>query len=174
MVIYSGVPEPYSRNPGHIEFGEELNDMANVTVMGGVQVEYGLKTAQKVQVKHNEDVAAALLNISGVGTVTGGPVHQDENRPAYVHADFPCMLYKPYPGEKGQLVVLHKAEMEQALRDGWREKPYPVVQVEVNDPAREKKALLDKNNELESKLIQQAEALEKMQAQMAELLAKKK
>lgn len=134
----------------------------SVSVMGGVQEEFGIKTAMKVQRVHNGEVADALLNISGVGTRTGEPVHKDEPRIPYTHAEFPKMLYRSLPGEKGQLVVMHANEMKAALESGWREEPYPVLQVAVLDPAQEKKNLLDTNERLQSQLIQMQEQMDKM------------
>ena len=166
-VVYSPVPEPYSRNGEHLEFGE---DMANVTVMGGVHTEGGLKEAQAVQRRHNAEVADALLNISGVGTANGQPVHKDDIRKPYVHQDFPMMLYK----ETEEKVVLHEAEKKQALAEGWRVEPFPKVQIAVLDPAMEKKNLLDTNNQLQAQLVRQQELMEKMAARLESLEGRKK
>lgn len=143
--------------------------MANVSVMGGISTEGGLKEAQAVQRRHNDEVAKALLNISGIDTVTGEPVHKDDPRPVYVHKQFPKMLYKPDPGEKGEKVVLTSTEMAVALQDGWREEPYPKVQIAVLDPATEKKNLLDTNNQLQAQLVLQNELMQKMAARLEEI-----
>lgn len=140
--------------------------MANVTVMGGVAEEYGLKTAQKVQQRHNGEVAAALLNISGVGTMTGAPAHQDADRPEYQHQAFPMMLYKPDPGEKGEKIVMNEAELSAALQDGWRIDPYPRVQIAVLDPAMAQKNLQDTNNNLQAQLAIMQEQMNKMAARL--------
>ncbi len=146
----------------------------SVAVMGGVATEFGLKTAQTVQRKHNQDVAEKLLNISGIGTQGGQPVHMDDPRPAYAHQQFPKMLYKPDPGEKGEKIVLTQTEMAVAIQDGWREEPYPRVQIAVLDPASEKKALLDTNNQLQSQLIKMQEQMNQMAEQMAAAAKKAK
>ncbi len=142
--------------------------MANVSVMGGVVQEYGLKTAQKVQLTHNKEVAEALLNISGVGTPDGKPVHQDDPRMPYVHAAFPMMLYKPDPGEKGEKIVMNEIEFAVAKQDGWREEPYPKVQIAVLSPEQEKKNLLDTNNQLQAQMVQMQEQMNRMAAMLAE------
>lgn len=155
--------------------------MANISVMGGIQTEGGLKEAAAVQRRHNAEVADALLNISGIGTADGQPAHKDEPRPPQAHGQYPKMLYRPLPDEKGQLVVLHAEEEHAAIAKGWREEPYPKVQIEVLDPAREKAALKAKLDESESQLIQQnsvmlqmKETMEAMQAQLAELATSKR
>lgn len=158
-VIHHGIPGAYSRNPDHLEIGEDLNDMS-VTVMGGITTEGGLKEALAVQRRHNAQVAEALLNISGVGTVTGGPVHKDDARKPYVHQEYPKMLYKPTE----EKVVLHEQEMKDSIVDGWRAQPYPKVQIAVLDPATEKKALLDTNNQLQAQMIRMQEQMDAMVA----------
>lgn len=135
-----------------------------VTVMGGVTAEGGLKEAIAVQRRHNALVADSLLNISGVGTVTGAPVHKDDPRPVYVHQEYPKMLYKP----TDEKVVLHEQEELDAVSAGWREKPYPKVQIAVLDPATEKKALLDTNNQLQAQMIRMQEQMDKMTAALTE------
>lgn len=136
--------------------------MANVSVMGGIATEGGLKEAQAVQRRHNAEVADALLNISGIGTADGEAAHKDDPRPAYAHQAFPKMLYKPAPGVDGQKVVMHEQEMREAIGSGWREEPYPVVQIAVLDPATEKKNLLDTNAQLQAQLIQMQEQMNKL------------
>ena len=147
--------------------------MANVNVMGGITNEGGLKAAQAIQRRHNAEVADALLNISGVGTANGQPVHKDDARPAYQHQQFPKMLYRPLPGEEGEKIVLHQKEMDESLQSGWQEEPYPRVQIAVLDPATEKAAMKAHNDQLAAQLIQQNEAIQKMMARL-EAIDKKK
>ncbi len=127
----------------------------------------GFKASLKEHRDHHKKQGDQLNNL------VDGLDHNDP-RPAYVHQGYPTMLYKPEPGEKGEKVVMTAEEKAVALQDGWRDEPYPRLQIVVNDPATEKKNLMDTNSQLQSQLILQQEALDKMQAQMAELMAMKK
>ncbi len=169
-LMVSGVPGAYSRNPDQIEFGDDMG----ISVFGGMQQAGGLKQALKEHREHHKKQADELLQL------TDGLDH-NEPRAAYVHLGFPKMLYKPDPGEKGEKVVLTAAEMAVAVENGWREEPYPRVQIAVLDPATEKKALVDQNNQMAAQIVMQNESMLKMQEQqkemaamMAELMSKKK
>ena len=155
----SGVPVAYSRNPEKFEFGEDMG----IQVLGGMQQAGGFKAAHKEHRQHWKKQGDELLQLAD-------GLDHNEPRAAYEHQAFPTMLYKPDPGEKGEKVVMNATEKAVALQDGWREEPYPRVQAVVLDPATEKANLMDTNNRLQAQLVQQNEAIQQMQAQMAELL----
>lgn len=107
------------------------------------------------------------------------------------HADhaWPKMLFHPGEGERTVGVTLfgikdedardaqekaNKKAETQAKADGFRDEPYAKVQIAVLDPAAEKKALLDKNIELEGKLATLADQVAKMMAAGAPEKASKK
>lgn len=138
-----------------------------IQVFGGMQQAGGFKQAHKEHRLHNAKQGDELLQVSE-------GLDHNEPRAPYLHQSFPTMLYKPYPGEKGQNVVMSATEKAVAIQDGWREDPYPTLQVEVLDPATEKKNLMDTNNQLQAQLVRQSEAIQQMQAQVAELLKGKK
>ena len=135
-------------------------------VFGGMQTAPGFKGAMKEHRVHNQKQGDEILQLAD------GLDHNDPRAP-YVHQGFPMMLYKPDPGEKGEKVVLTAAEKAVALENGWREEPYPKVQVALLDPAQEKANLMDTNNRLQAQLVQQNEALIQLQAQMKQLLSAK-
>jgi hypothetical protein len=135
-----------------------------IQVFGGMQQAGGLKSAMKEHRLHNAKQADELLQL------TDGLDYNDPRAP-YVPQDYPKMLFKPDPGEKGEKVVLTADEEAVAKQDGWRLEPYPRVQVVVLDPAQEKANLLDTNNRLQAQLVLQQEAMEKQQAETAELKA---
>ncbi len=170
-VICHDVPVDYSRVQAHNGW-EDLDLMSsNVTVMGGVGLEeYGLEFSVDVQSKHNEDVANKLLNISGIGTADGKKAHLSARRPEYQHQEYPKMLYKPLPGEKGWNTVKNEQEHKAALLAGWREESYPRPQVAVHDPEVEKRDLIAKNDEMHAQLLRNQEQMEAMQRQMQDLL----
>lgn len=120
---------------------------ANVSVMGGVQDSMGgIRESVAKFSKNNAEVAEALLNISGVGTADGKPVHKDDPRPPYVGQEFPMMLYH---ADGRTQEVQHAGEVAEQKGFGFRVQPYPPVRVHINDPKTEKL-------ELETKLKQQA------------------
>ncbi len=164
VIVASAVPEAYSRNPDRNEF--EMSG-ANVHV-AGIQNDGmgGLKESQAKFRKHHADVGDALLNISGVDTVTGGIVDKDEPRPHYRPQPFPKMIYH---AEKGELVVHDQQELEQYIGEGWRKEPYPRPKVVVMDPAVEKKAQMDESARLRGVIAQQNDLLEKMAARLEAL-----
>lgn len=164
-IAVSRVPEPYSRNPEHLEQGD-YDDMA-IKVFGGMQTAGGLKSALKEHRLHNSKQADELLQLSD------GLDYNDPRAP-YEHQGYPKMLFKPDPGEKGEKIVLSANEEAIAIQDGWRVLPYPRVQVAPIDPAQEKANLMDTNNRLQAQLVQQNEALLQLQEQMKEVLALKK
>lgn len=133
-------------------------------VFGGTQQAGGFPKAMKEHREHNQKQGAELLQLAD-------GLDHNELRLPYVHQAFPTMLYKPDPGEKGEKVVKDATEKAIALQNGWREEPYPRVQIAVLDPATEKANLMDTNNRLQAQLVVQNESIQKMQAQMAELLA---
>ena len=135
-----------------------------IQVFGGMQQAGGLKSAMKEHRLHNQKQADELLQL------TDGLDYNDPRAP-YVPQDYPKMLFKPDPGEKGEKVVLTAEEEAVAKQDGWRLEPYPRVQVAVLDPAQEKAEIMLKNSQLQSQLIQQGELLQKMAARL-ELIEK--
>lgn len=160
-VQYSPVPRPYSRNREHLEIGEYMS--ASIQVIGGVQNnEGGFKQSMKAFRSHHKDQGDQLLNIAD-------GLDKDDPRAAYVHQQFPKMLYKP----TDEKVVLHEQEELDAVSAGWREKPYPKVQIAVLDPATEKKALLDTNNQLQAQMIRMQEQMDKMAAALSSSKGKK-
>jgi len=160
-IIISRVPQEYSRNPDREEFGTMS---ANVHV-AGLQNDGmgGLKESTAKFRKHHKDVGDALLNISGVDTVSGGPVDKDEPRPTYHRQEFPKMIYH---AEKGEYIVGDKAELDEYLADGWRKEPYSKPKVVVLDPAVEKKAVMDENARRRGQLATQGDILEKLAARL--------
>lgn len=164
-ITVSGVPGAYSRNPDHFEMGEEI-DMG-IQVFGGMQQAGGFKAAMKDHREHWDKQGKQLLQLAE-------GLDHNEPRAPYEHQGFPKMLYKPDPGEKGEKVVLSALEMSVAIQDGWREEPYPRVQIAVLDPATEKANLMDTNNRLQAQLVLQNEAIQLMQEQMKDLIATKK
>lgn len=138
-----------------------------IQVFGGMQQAGGIKKALAEHRTHNQKQGDELLQLAE------GLDHNDPRLP-YVHQSFPAMLYKPAPGEAGEKVVMNATEKAIAIEEGWREEPYPRVQIQVLDPATEKAELKRKNDELQSQIIQQAEAINKLNALMADVLAVKK
>ena len=115
-VLVSRVPVEYSRNPAHLEVGEEEYMAAQVSVLGVQSGMGGLKESQAKFRKHHTEVGDALMNVSGVGTSTGQPVDKDEPRPGYQHQEYPKMLYKP----NEETIVKTATEFRSALAGGWR------------------------------------------------------
>jgi len=107
--------------------------------------------------------------------------------PAHPDNAWPLMIYHPEFGEKviGQhlnhldkSVRMHlegqnKAELAAALKAGWRKEPYVKPQIAVLDPAVEKAAMKAKNDELEGKIVAQADELSKLRQAVEKLLAAK-
>ena len=133
--------------------------MANIMVMGQLDdMEHGLPESLAAFDKNNRETTDALMNLSGIGTVDGKKVHHTTPRPAYQPQPFPAMLYKP--GE--EITVTDAAELADAQRRGYRTEPYLKPQVEVLDPAQEKKNLMETNKQLQAQLIQQQETVAKL------------
>ncbi len=135
-----------------------------IQVFGGIQQAGGLKKAFKEHRDHNAKQGDELLQLAD------GLDHTEPRLP-YVHQAYPKMLFKPDPGEKGQKIVMSATEEAVAKQDGWREEPYPQVNIQVLDAATEKANLIDTNNRLQSQIIQQADEIKAVQEQMKELLA---
>jgi hypothetical protein len=112
--------------------------MAIVQVMGAEQTAGGLKESMAKFRKHHAEEGDQLLNVSGIGTVTGERVDKDDPRMPYVKQSFPKMIYHP---EKGELTVYDEAELKAHLAKGYRTEPYPKAQVALEDPKAEKAAL---------------------------------
>ncbi len=152
--------------------------MAGISVVGMVQETPGLMGAMAKFKKHNDEVADAIRNVSGIGTLDGKPAHQDAPRPAFVPQQWPRMVYHADGREK---MVTKSGEYNDLLRSGYRDQPYPKVQVALADPATEKLALqtalrqkdgeLSKHQELlvkaQSMLEAQAEMIRDMQDRLA-------
>ena len=139
---------------------------ANVSVSGMPRTMGGLRESQTAFRKHHIEVGDALLNISGVGTVTGEPVDKDEPRMPYVPQQFPKMIFHP---EHGELVVNDQAELDEALRQRYRLEPYPKPQVAIEDPKVEKKQLQDKLKHQDGVINQQNDLLAKLTARLEAL-----
>ena len=116
---------------------------ASVTVMGLTERPMGgLKESMAVFTKHHKEVGDALLNISGIGTVDGQMADKDEPRLLYNPNDhrWPTRVHHSDGREQD---VADKAELDAAVKAGFRREPYRKPQVHVADPATEKKALMD-------------------------------
>ncbi len=103
--------------------------------------------------------------------------------PAHADNRWPTMVYSATFGEKtigvslvglkdsvrAEALKANEAALADAIAAGYRRKPYEKPQVAVLDPAAEKKALLDKNQELEGKIVAQGDSFAKLQAQFEDL-----
>src|ERR1700676_1079016 len=123
-VIASEVPAPYSRNPDHIEFGDRKMDVVTAQVFdaepGGIEESIGVFKANE------EKRSAGLLNLAGVGTIDGKPAKLFAPRPAYVHQEYPRMLYHA----DGRDMVVDDAEEHEIMKDaGFRNRPYEKPQI---------------------------------------------
>lgn len=140
--------------------------MANIMVIGALDdQEHGLTESLAAFDKNNRETVDALMNISGVGTPEGKKVHHATPRQPYVVQPFPAMLYKP--GE--EITVQNANEMADAQRRGYRTEPYIKPQVELLDPAQEKKNLMETNKQLQAQQIVQAEEMAKLMKRLEEL-----
>lgn len=141
----------------------------HVSVLGGVNDGMGgLEESQAVFKKHSREVGDALLNLSGIGTVTGEPAKKDADRMPYIHQDFPAMIYHP---EKGEEIVNTKAELDQMLKMGWREEPYIKPQVALEDPKTEKLMLQKQLKEKDGEIATLADKQAGLERQLEELRA---
>lgn len=166
-VLISGVPAPYSRNPDHKEIGDDM--AAEISVIGASSPEAGidgLKASISAFRKHHQEVGNALLNLSGIDTVTGAAADKDDPRPTYRHQAWPKMVYH---ADGRDLIVGNDAELKAAVGKSFREQPYPKAQVAVGDPAAEKKLLLDEIRERDGKLAIQNEMLMKLTERMEQM-----
>ena len=133
--------------------------MSNPVTVLGVQKEMGgLKESMAAWRRNNVEVSNALLNI------TEGK-DKDEVRQSYVFQPYPTALYRPDKMEFAN----SSQEKANLIQRGFRPEPYPKPQIEVLDPAVEKKALQDKNNELQGQIIRQQDALSKMMERLEAL-----
>lgn len=142
---------------------------AEISVIGASSPEAGidgLKASISAFRKHHQEVGAALLNISGIATVTGAVADKDDARPAYRHLDWPKMVYHADGRER---IVGSPGELKEAIADRFRDVPYPKAQVAVGDPAAEKKLLLDEIRERDGKLAIQNEMLMKLTERMEQM-----
>lgn len=119
----------------------------------------GLRESQAAFRKHHKEVGDALLNISGLDTPTGGPVDKDEARQPYIRQEWPKMIYH---ADGRELIVHDDTERQDHFKRGFRNDPYIKPKVAVNDPATEKKALMDTNTQLQAQLTQQNELILRM------------
>jgi hypothetical protein len=124
----------------------------SVRVSGVVTDVEGLPEAMKTFRQFARDTGDSLNNIAE------GLKHTDD-RPPYQYRPFPKAMYHP---EGDISIVDDEAEMEQYKQKGYRTDPYPKPQVKVEDPATEKKLLMDRNRELEGKLAVQNDLLLKL------------
>lgn len=90
--------------------------------------------------------------------------------PAHASNKFPAMVYHAARGEK---IVESEHELNVALKDGYRKEPYAKPQIAVLDPASEKKALLDRNQELQGQIVAQGDQIAKLQAAVEALASGK-
>ena len=144
---------------------------ANVTVLGVNSGMGGLKESLTKFKKHHEEVGEALMNISGVGTANGEKVDKDEPRPPYQHQAFPKMVYH---ADGRELTVNDTVAHADAKKRGFRDEWYPKPQVQVLDPATEKKALLDERDQLRAQLATQGDLLAKLAARLETIEVGKK
>lgn len=143
---------------------------AGVSVAGMVTEGMGgLRESQAAFRKHHQEVGGALLNISGIDTATGGPVDKDETRPVYTYQAWPKMVYH---ADGRELKVNTEAEQQDAIRRGFRNEPYIKPRIAVNDPAAEKKALMDTNLQLQAQLTSTNDVLAKMAVRLEQLEAR--
>lgn len=98
--------------------------------------------------------------------------------PDHPDNQWPVMVYHPAKGEKvigvnllglngttrKQAEADNKTALAQSVKDGYRAQPYIKPQIAVLDPAVEKAAMLAKNQELEGKIVAQADDLAKLRA----------
>lgn len=101
------------------------------------------------------------------------------------HSDnaWPKMMFHPGLGERtvgksligvtdeDELAALEKAnqkDVTKAKADGFRDEPYPKVQIALLDPAAEKKAMLDKITEQGGQLVALSEMVNKLLAGQAD------
>lgn len=109
-----------------------------------------------------------------------------EYNPSHPDNAWPTMVYHPEKGEKTIGLSLaglsgsarretenaNKAALAQSAKDGYRSEPYQKPQIALLDPAAEKLALKQKNDELEGKLVAQADELSKLRQLVEKALAK--
>lgn len=131
----------------------------------------GLKESLSAFRKHHQQVGDALLNISGIGTATGGPVDKDEPRPKFEGTPYPRMLYH---ADGREAIAGTPAEAKALEKASFRADPYPKPQVPVGDPRQEKKELLDRNRELAGQVSVLTETLQKMAERLEALEGKGK
>lgn len=129
---------------------------------GNVEIDGYAATMGNFRKSHDGNSAALINLIHGRRADLPLPAYDPD------HADhqFPLMIYSPN-GEKvvgqslkgltGQARVAaaeqNEAELTAALKAGYRRAPYAKPQVAVLDPAVEKQALVDRNKELEGKIV---------------------
>ena len=143
---------------------------ANVTVSGMPREMGGLKESITAFRKHHTEVGDALLNISGVSTVTGQPMDKDDPRMPYVHQEWPKMVYHA----DGREEVCVTPEDFHALRPkGFRMEPYPKAQVAMQDPKTEKVMLQKELKEKDGQIATLTDTLARLSARVEELAAKK-
>ena len=133
--------------------------MSNPVTVVGMQKEMGgLKESMAAWRRNTVEVSDALLNI------TEGKDKDDARQP-YAFQGYPTALYRPDKMEFAN----SSQEKAELIRRGFRPEPYPKPQIEVLDPAIEKKALRDKNDELQGQIIRQQDALSKMMERLEAL-----
>ena len=117
--------------------------MSNVQVAGMVLAgdAHGLTEAHSEWRKEMAEQGDSLLNISGIGTKTGVPVHKDSPRPAYRHQEYPRAMHHPRmvaDPEHGTAEAGSKEQEDELIEQGYRREPYARVQVAFEDPKFEK------------------------------------
>lgn len=144
---------------------------AQITVSGIDRPHGGLKEALAKTRRHFTEVGDALLNVSGIGTATGKPVDADDVRPAYHYQEWPKMIYHADGREE---IAVSPIEWAKLKERGFREEPYIKPQVEVLDPASEKKVLMVERDQLRAQLNTQNDLLVRMAERLEALESDKK
>lgn len=117
-----------------------------------------------------------LLNLAAGRKKNAPHPHYD---PAHDDNAWPKMMFHPGLGERTVGVSLvgitdedaradkeksNQKAVAQAKADGYRDEPYPKVQIALLDPAAEKKALQDKITEQDGKLVALSDMVSKLLA----------
>lgn len=144
---------------------------ADIRVSGIDRPHGGLKEALAQTRKHFREVGDALLNVSGIGTADGKPVDKDDARPAYHYQEWPKMIYHADGREEIAATPIDWARFKER---GFREEPYIKPQVEVLDPAAEKKVLMTERDQLRAQLNTQNDLLVRMADRLEALEGDKK
>lgn len=130
----------------------------------------GLLAAHAEAHRKNGDIILNLADAT-IARAKGlvGPKKNDP-RPPYVHQPYPKDMHH---ADGRVRTVPNPAGKKAAEAEGFREEAYPVVRVAPADPAAEKAAKIAQDTETAGKIAAQNDELQKLKAQLADLLAKK-